>query len=117
MTDTTLYGIKTCDRCRRAHAWLRDNGVAVTFHDVRRDGAPCALPAWLEHYGVNALVNRRSTTWRQLTPADRARVDSEPGELLAEHPTLLRRPLLSHGNELVIGFDPAVDHRVLELPS
>lgn len=117
MTDTVLYGIKTCDRCRRANAWLRDNGVAVTFHDVRRDGVPSALPAWLERYGVSALVNRRSTTWRQLTPADQARVDSEPTELLTEHPTLLRRPLLSHGGELIIGFDPATDQRVLELSS
>ena len=117
MTDTVLYGITACDRCRRAHAWLRDAGVAAVFHDLRRDGIPSALPAWLNDHGVDKLVNRRSTTWRQLTQANRARVDSEPAELLAEYPTLLRRPLLRHGDELVVGFDPAMDYRVLELPS
>ena len=61
------------------------------FVDVRADGVPQdVMTAALAQFG-DALVNTRSTTWRELDEAERARA---PEALLADHPTLMKRPLI-----------------------
>lgn len=32
----TVYGIKNCDTVKKALKWLDGEGIAFTFHDVRR---------------------------------------------------------------------------------
>ena len=92
-----LYGLKTCDTCRKA---LKSLQVAE-FHDVRKDGLPKDV-AQAAHARFGAdLVNRKSTTWRQLSEAERAR---GPAELLAEHPALMKRPLIDDGGTLYLGW-------------
>lgn len=92
-----LYGLKTCDTCRKA---LKSIGN-VTFHDVRAEGLPkdVAEAAWAR-FGA-ALVNRQSTTWRGLSEAERAH---DPLTLLAAHPTLMKRPLIAAGGTLYLGW-------------
>ena len=82
-----LYGLKTCDTCRKALKAL----TGGTLTDVRQDGVPDDVRARaLEVFG-DALLNTRSTTWRGLSDAERAR---PPAELLRDHPTLMKRPLI-----------------------
>ncbi|SEO54698.1 arsenate reductase [Aquisalimonas asiatica] len=106
----TVYGIKSCDTCRKALKWLEHAGVEATFHDFRRDGVPAALDNWLTQLGAAELVNRRSTTWRQLDEQQRQRADTDAAALLREQPTLIRRPVLETGDRVVVGFREA-DYR------
>lgn len=101
-----LYGIKTCDTCRKALKALGN----VTFHDVRADGLPSevAQAAWAQ-FG-EALVNRQSTTWRGLSEAERAQ---EALTLLAAHPTLMKRPLIDAGGTLYLGWGKDTQHALL----
>ncbi|MEM9140448.1 MAG: ArsC/Spx/MgsR family protein, partial [Pseudomonadota bacterium] len=74
MSAVTLYGLKTCDTCRKALKALDAAGRDVAFVDVRADGVPpTVLQAWVETLGVETLVNTRSTTWRGLDEAVRAK--------------------------------------------
>ena len=92
-----LYGLKTCDSCRKAVKALLD----VTFIDVRSDGVPDkVLAAALERFG-SSLVNTRSTTWRGLSEAERS---AAPIALLKEHPTLMKRPLILDGETMYLGW-------------
>ncbi|MEX1667451.1 arsenate reductase [Zhongshania guokunii] len=104
--STTLYGIKNCDTVRTARRWLETHNVDFTFHDVRE--TPLTEPqlqVWLQDLGVNALVNKRSTTWKQLSPAQREGLCIDTAiPLLLEHPTLMKRPLLDTGSALHLGF-------------
>lgn len=78
--------------------WLGNAGVDVTFHDRRPDGVPAArLHAWVDQLGTAELINRHSVTWRGLDATQRARAESALEALLWEQPTLIRRPLLEHG--------------------
>lgn len=96
-----LYGLKTCDSCRKAVKALPD----VTFIDVRSDGVPDkVLAAALERFG-SALVNTRSTTWRGLSEAERS---AAPIALLKEHPTLMKRPLILDGETMYLGWTKEV---------
>ncbi len=96
-----LYGLKTCDTCRKALKSLEE----ADFVDVRADGVPDAvLEAALGTFG-EALVNTRSTTWRGLSEAERA---NDPLALLKAHPTLMKRPLIvDEGGQMHLGWSAA----------
>ncbi len=113
---TTLYGIPNCDRVRAARKWLEQRDLPYRFHDVRMDGLDRSLvQGWLDQHGMDALVNRRSTTWRQLSPAMREHLTPDSAtELLLAQPTLLKRPVLEIDDTLIIGFDEAMYNRMLE---
>ena len=106
MTKPVLYGLKNCDTCRRARAWLDKCGVAYRYVDVRDDGLDLgSIERWAEICGWEPLVNRRSRTWRQLPEKLRDELGGDNvAELLVEHPTLLKRPLLEARDVLEIGF-------------
>ena len=94
---TTLYGLKNCDTCKKATKWLDRFGVAYSFVDYRDDKrTPETLLAWSKQAGGwDALINKSSTTWRQLpenrkTPGS----DAEWKLLLREYPQLIRRPVV-----------------------
>jgi Spx/MgsR family transcriptional regulator len=93
----TLYGLANCDTCRKARKWLDRFGVPYAFVDYR-DGrqSPETLLAWRHALGGwEAMVNKSSTTWRNL-PSNRKtpESDAEWKLLLREHPQLIRRPVV-----------------------
>ena len=104
-----LYGIHNCDNCRRAVRWLNERGVPHTFHDIREEPLTARqLGSWLESAHGAQLINRRSTTLRQFTDAQRQAARQSPERLLMAHPTLLKRPVITDGTAiLAVGFDPA----------
>ncbi len=93
----TLYGLKNCDTCKKARKWLERFGIEYRFVDVRENlPSPEMLNDWQAAVGGwQLLINKSSTTWRQLpdnrkTPGS----DAEWRLLLREHPALIKRPLL-----------------------
>jgi len=92
-----LYGLKNCDTCRKAMKSLE----GATLVDVRADGVPDDILARaLGEFG-ETLVNKRSTTWRNLDEDERAK---EALELLRTHPSLMKRPLIEAGGTLFLGW-------------
>ena len=103
----TVYGIRNCDTVKKARRWLDDHGIAHRFEDFRSDGLePARLERWLRVLGWERLVNRQSVTWRRLDAGTRERAAAAAGEVLLEHPTLIRRPVLEEGDRLELGFSP-----------
>lgn len=106
-----VYGIKACDTCRKALKWLEAQGRAHQWQDIRDQPLDSATVArWLAAIGSEALVNRRSTTWRQLDGAEREQaMDPEQSvELLLAHPTLIKRPVFRVDDRWLVGFNEAV---------
>jgi len=105
-----VFALKTCDKCRRAIAELRACGLDVQVTDVRADGITTAdVTRFLEEFGGD-LINRRSTTWRNLTAGQR-RLD--PAELLAQYPTLMKRPVIEANGRLYLGWGEDVRRALL----
>ena len=102
----TVYGLKNCDTCRKAMKWLKAESVEHTFHDVRKDGMDRGLVAkWVKAVGWEALLNRRGTTWRSLTDAEKKDVDeAKVMDLMTEYPALIKRPVFDHGGSISVGF-------------
>lgn len=106
---TVLYGIKNCDTVKKARKWLETAGIDYRFHDFRAEGLERKqLAAWSLAVGWEALLNRRSTTWRQLPEEVKRGIDENSAlDLMMEQPTLIKRPVLKHGEEIRIGFKEA----------
>ena len=102
----TLYGIKNCDTCKKARKWLDENAIAYQFHDFRADGLTLVqLNDFVVRADWNTLLNRSSTSWRQLSAEQQSDLTLEKALLLMLNtPTLIKRPILDTGDKLIIGF-------------
>ena len=102
----TLYGIPNCDTVRKARRWLDEHAIDYQFHDFREQGLTADTVArWLDELGWETVVNRRSTTWKQLDSAARETMDRDAAQrCILEHPTLVKRPVLDTGHDRHLGF-------------
>ena len=109
MSSITLYGISNCDTIKKTRKFLQERDIAYKFHDYRKDGATDALiRKFLQQYSAEELINRRGTTWRALSDAEKALAEGrQVNKLLGKYPALVKRPLLSKGKHWQLGFDPA----------
>ena len=97
-----IYGIKNCDKVRAALKQCQLDGVKAQLHDFRVDGIDLNLVnAMLKDIEMSALLNKRSTTWKQLDDASRVGIDSS---LLVAHPTLIKRPVIFNDGHYRIGL-------------
>lgn len=69
------------------------------------DGERLREFASLHDEGIQGLVSTRGRKYRELGLADRKVEDEEWYELINEEPRLLRRPLLTDGSRVIVGFD------------
>lgn len=102
-----LYGIPNCDTVKKARVWLDKQGIAATFHDYKKEGAdPAKLAAWIAAAGLEVIVNRKGTTFRALSDADKAlAADSHTAvALLVQQPSIIKRPIVEYPGGILVGF-------------
>ena len=104
---TVIYGIANCDTVKKARAWLAANGLAYEFVDFKKQPPSVGLiESWLTQIPLDALLNKRGTTWRKLTPQQPAEA-ADPQravKLMAEQPSIIKRPVLDKDGGFHIGF-------------
>lgn len=103
----TVYGIKNCDTVKKALQWLAANHLAHRLHDYRTDGL---TRDWLidaeRCFGWQNLLNKRSTTWRNLDQEAKKTLSKQTAlELLLAQPTLIKRPIIMQDEIALIGFN------------
>lgn len=105
----TLYGIPNCDTVKKAKKWLEANQQDYQFHDFRKDGlTEQQVTTWCEALGWENVLNKRSTSWRNLTDEQKADLDQAKAvALMTELPTLVRRPVLDRDSTFKVGFKDA----------
>jgi|TARA_B110000902_G_scaffold266916_2_gene356882 Spx/MgsR family transcriptional regulator len=110
----TVYGIKNCDTVKKARKWLEVNGSDYTFIDVREDGVDKAeVKRWLDLIGIDVVVNKRSTTWKQLSDEQKEGLSEQTAlALLLANPTLIKRPVLTIDDSVLVGFKADQYHAI-----
>ncbi|MCH8618559.1 ArsC family reductase [Undibacterium sp. TS12] len=110
----TLFGIPNCDTVKKARVWLQEQEVAFEFHDFKKQGLNRAtVETWLQHQGLDVLINRKGTTWRALSDEEKASAENQEQAiaLMLEKPSVIKRPVLlqtNNGNTQVnVGFSSA----------
>ena len=105
-----LYGIPTCDTCKKALKALQAAGRDVTFRDVRAAPLTEAEIAEIVQEFGDRVINKSSTTYRAFNDFLKA---SEPEAQIAAQPTVMKRPLIRQGAEWHLGWDEAVQAKLL----
>lgn len=103
-----IYGIKNCNTVKKALTWLDEHNIPYTFHDFKKEGVSLdKLEAWERQTGWEPLVNKRGTTWRQLSPqAQQAVVDATSANaLMQEKTSVIKRPVIESPAGVILGFD------------
>ncbi len=96
---------------KKAFTWLEENGVAYSFHDYKVKGITKEkINQWLKHKPLSELINKKGTTYRQLTDAEKESTNNtnKAISLMIANPSMIKRPLVETGHDILIGFDPTV---------
>ena len=107
---TTLYGISNCDTCRKAKNWFNENRITFDFFDFRKNElTQTKIETWIDSIGLDKLINRRGTTWRNLPDELRGQIHGpENVDVLNQFPTLMKRPIIEIDDHFLVGFDTSV---------
>lgn len=105
--NITIYGIKNCDKVRKSLAWMDNEGVSYNFHDYKKQGLDEGmLKQAISTYGWENVINKRGTTWKKLPDAIRESMDDAAAlEQAKMNTSLVKRPILAVGDDMIIGFD------------
>ncbi|KGX92412.1 ArsR family transcriptional regulator [Pontibacillus halophilus JSM 076056 = DSM 19796] len=104
----TLYLSPSCTSCRKAKAWLEEHNLEFEVRNIFQE--PLTVDEVkslmrLTEEGTKELVSTRSKTYQNL---DVDLDDMPMGELyklIAENPSLLKRPIMIDEKHLQVGFN------------
>ena len=101
-----IYGISSCSTVSKARRFLEAKNYEFQFYDFKKQGVDEALISTLEsQVGWEIMLNKRSTTWRQLDESQKKDVGQTKAiALMVEYPTLIKRPLLKTSEQVLVGF-------------
>ena len=113
----TVYGLKTCDTTKKSLKWVERREVPHRYLDVRADGVDLErLTLWAMEVGWEVLMNRGSTTWRNLPDVIRENVNEDTAlALMVENPTLIKRPVIEIDGGLIVGCKPSQQRELEEV--
>ena len=106
-----VYGIPNCDTTQKAIAWLKKQEINFVFHNYREAGITAAkLNEWSRMAGWEKILNKKSTTWRSLTPGQQATVTSQKAavEIMLTHHSIIKRPVIEYNNKIIAGYNEAL---------
>lgn len=112
MNMLSIYGIPNCDTIKKATKWLDGKKIEHTLHNYRKDGiSRQKLEEWLKQQPLEKILNKASTTWKELSEKEKESAASPEGAitLMMAHPTAIKRPVIEDqkGKVLAVGFKEA----------
>ena len=101
-----VFGLSNCDSCRKALTWLRNQQLEYHFVDYRKNVLEeSTLSNWIKDVGWENILNRRSSTWRDLSSEKKGDLTADSAKvLMLEFPSLIKRPIIETGERILIGF-------------
>ena len=101
-----VYGIKNCDSVKKALKFFKSHDLDYEFFDFKNETLPCQnITDWLEKTDIKTLFNARSTTYRNLKLKEKNLTQIEQQEWLCKENLLIKRPVVTLGDELLVGFN------------
>lgn len=102
----TIIGIKNCNTIKKTLDWLDESGQVYDFRDVKKDPLEeSELLDLVQKVGLDTLVNKRGMKWRTLGLKDQNLSDEDLLDVVHEHQTMIKRPVVVAGEAAMVGFD------------
>lgn len=104
-----FYTYPKCGTCRKAKKWMDDHGVSYEeIHIVENPPSKGEIQAYYEKSGLELkkFFNTSGMKYRELGIKDKVKTATEQEllDLLASDGMLLKRPLVTDGNQVTVGF-------------
>lgn len=110
-----VIGISNCNTIKKTKAWLDQKNISYEFRDVKKEPfSPNELADLVMKAGLETLLNRQGRKWKMLGLSDKELSDNDLFEVLLEHQTMIKRPVLRYGEAVLVGFDEEAIERFLE---
>ncbi len=105
----TYYGYNKCGTCRKAKKWLEDKGIEFKEIDITQNPPTAAELEKIikaSNLELKKFFNVSGMKYRELNLKDKlpAMTDEEKIKLLSSDGMLLKRPLLTDGEKVTVGF-------------
>ncbi|MDR2465703.1 MAG: transcriptional regulator Spx [Streptococcaceae bacterium] len=104
----TLYYSPSCTSCRKAKAWFEDQDIAFNARNIFQDPLQVdelKLLLQITDNGTEDIISPRSKVFQKLDLDFDELPMSKVLQLVQENPSLLRRPMMTDGRRLQIGFN------------
>ena len=111
-----LYVSASCTSCRKAKAWLKQNGLRFEERTIMSD--PLTTDEIKEilsltETGTDEIISTRSKVYEKLDIDFDELSLSELVDIIEEHPSLLRRPLIFDETKFQVGFNEDEIHQFI----
>ena len=103
-----VYGIPNCNSVKKTREWLTAHGADYQFHDFKKSGVDAVtLKKWLKTMPLDVLINKKGTTWRGLSEAEKAMADAPETAiaLMMSKTSVIKRPVVVYGVQIFVGHD------------
>ncbi|MCD7033122.1 Spx/MgsR family RNA polymerase-binding regulatory protein [Metabacillus sp. GX 13764] len=109
MDELTFFTYPSCTSCRKTKHWLKAHEIGFHERHLFRE-TPTALELKkileLTTEGIDEILATRSQTYKDLNLNIEELNLSELLKLITEEPKLLRRPIITDGKKLIVGYNP-----------
>ncbi len=101
-----IYGIPNCSSVKKALDFVKASGIEYEFIDFKKQ-RPTALQveAWASAVSMDRLFNTKGTKYKSMDIDYKALSDDERVGWLTKEPTMIKRPVIEHKNQVIVGFD------------
>jgi len=104
-----IFGTKKCQDSRAAERWFKERGKQIQFIDLKQKGmSPGELKSVAARVGLEALIDREGTRYRDKGLKFAAPTGPRIEQLLLDDPLLLKTPIVRNGKEATVGYQPDV---------
>jgi len=101
-----IYGIRNCDRVRKAVKYLKAQAIPYEFIDFRETPVTKEIiNKWLKHSDIHTLFNTRGTTYRTLKLKELNLSDDDKQAWLSRENMLIKRPVIEFDDTIIIGYN------------
>ena len=109
MAELKFYTYPSCTSCRKTKKWLVENQIVFEERHLFRQTPTVEELTFLLSLtteGLDEILATRSQSFKELNLEIDDLPLSKVVELIVENPKLLRRPILTDGKQLVVGYQP-----------
>ncbi len=120
----TIYGIPNCNSVKKVRQWFEAHNIKAEFYDFRKQPiSQDLIQNWCNQVGIDTLLNRKSTSWRNLDEATKNCCDNDnidnAVDVMHQNITLIKRPVVvcnigSH-TQTIVGFKPEAYSQLFNL--
>ena len=101
-----IYGLKIVIAVEKLLSGLMIIIIRMSFLILKNLITKNKIKEWLKVHGIDKILNKKSTTWRQLDQNLRDNYESDALTILENFPTLIKRPFWEINSKTLKTLEP-----------